>query len=41
LQYQKSGESNGATVIICSRNRQQAVKAAEQIKGKVFAAKLM
>jgi 3-oxoacyl-[acyl-carrier protein] reductase len=33
-------ESNSATVIVCSRNRQQAVKAAEQIKGKVFAAKI-
>jgi NAD(P)-dependent dehydrogenase (short-subunit alcohol dehydrogenase family) len=33
-------ENGGATAIVCSRIRQQAIKAAEQIKGKVFAAEI-
>ena len=33
-------ENNGVTTIVCSRIRQQAIKAAAQIKGKVFAAEI-
>ena len=33
-------ENNGATIIVCSRVKEQAIKAAEQIKGKVFAAEI-
>jgi 3-oxoacyl-[acyl-carrier protein] reductase len=33
-------ENGDATTIVCSRIRQQAIKAAEQIKGKVFAAEI-
>jgi 3-oxoacyl-[acyl-carrier protein] reductase len=33
-------EENGATVIICSRNKQSATNAARQIKGKAYAADL-
>ena len=34
-------ENNGATIIVCSRIKEQAIKAAEQIKGKVFVLKLI
>ena len=30
-------ENNGATVIVCSRNEEQADRAIKQINGKVFA----
>jgi NAD(P)-dependent dehydrogenase (short-subunit alcohol dehydrogenase family) len=33
-------ENNGSTSIVCSRSKEQAVRAAEQIKGKVFAAEV-
>jgi NAD(P)-dependent dehydrogenase (short-subunit alcohol dehydrogenase family) len=33
-------EKNGATVIVCSRNKQSAVNAAKQIKGKAYSADL-
>src|SRR4051794_33783448 len=33
-------ENNGATIIVCSRIKEQAIKAAEQIKGKAFAAEV-
>ncbi len=33
-------ENNGSTVIVCSRNLEQASKAAKQIKGKTFAEQL-
>jgi NAD(P)-dependent dehydrogenase (short-subunit alcohol dehydrogenase family) len=33
-------ENNGSTTIVCSRNKGQAVRAAEQIRGKVFAAEI-
>ncbi|MGC1927376.1 MAG: SDR family oxidoreductase [Candidatus Nitrosopolaris sp.] len=33
-------ENNGATVIVCSRNKEQAERAIKQINGKVFAAAL-
>jgi NAD(P)-dependent dehydrogenase (short-subunit alcohol dehydrogenase family) len=33
-------ENNDATVIVCSRSKQSAVKSAEEIKGKTFAAEI-
>jgi 3-oxoacyl-[acyl-carrier protein] reductase len=33
-------ENNGATVIVCSRNKEQAAQAIKQIKGRVYAAAL-
>jgi NAD(P)-dependent dehydrogenase (short-subunit alcohol dehydrogenase family) len=33
-------ENNDATTIVCSRNKDQAMKAAEQIKGKVYATEI-
>jgi NAD(P)-dependent dehydrogenase (short-subunit alcohol dehydrogenase family) len=33
-------ENNGSTTVVCSRIKEQAVRAAEQIKGKVFAAEV-
>jgi 3-oxoacyl-[acyl-carrier protein] reductase len=33
-------ENNDVTVIVCSRSKQSAVKSAEEIKGKTFAAEI-
>jgi 3-oxoacyl-[acyl-carrier protein] reductase len=33
-------ENNGSTTIVCSRIKEQSIKAAKQIKGKVFAAEI-